>query len=37
MPRPAVGEAVGPAGEEWDEDDKAGLAARYPRLSARFG
>ena len=35
MPRPGVGAAARPAGEEWDEHDDAGLAARFPRLSQR--
>lgn len=36
MPRPGVGPSD-PVGEPWDEDDAEGLAARYPRLSARAG
>ena len=31
------GEGGEPAGEAWDEDDAEGLAARYPRLAARWG
>lgn len=37
MARPGIGATGEPSGERWDEDDEAGLAARYPRLTARFG
>ena len=37
MPRLAVATAVPPRGEQWDGGDAEGLAARYPRLTERFG
>ena len=37
MPRPAVASTAQLRGEQWDADDAEGLAARYPRLTERFG